>query len=203
MEAKNNYHLQTLQAKRRFLSYDQSALIRKLGLHADSDYLYVNFLCKPYRIDRATGNLFRFAQQSWQSADTHSEVMTLLDLVCDSREDRFLTGRWKQMASFGLLFHQELQEGSNPVAERLSRDLPGLHRACQRLGGVPMPTGDVSYAIELFDGLRIWLQLWQGDDEFPPQIRYLWDENAKQYIRYETMYYAVDLLRRRIQECTT
>lgn len=200
MEAKNNYYLQTLQAKQRFLLYDQSALIRKLGLSADESYLYVNFLCKPYRIDRATGDLFRSVGQTWQPADTHSEVMTLLDFVCDSREDRFLTGRWKQMTSFGLMFHRELLEGRDATADWLSRDLPGLHRACQHLGGTPMPTGDVSYAIELFDGLRIWLQFWQGDEEFPHQIRYLWDENALMYLKYETMYFAVNLLLRRLRE---
>lgn len=198
MEARNNYYLQTLQAKQRFLSYDQSALIKKLGLSADGSYLYVNFLCKPYRIDRTTGDLFRLEGQLWQPADSHSEVMTLLDLVCDSREDRFLSGRWKQMTSFGLLFHRELLEGSDPAAERLSRDLSALHRACRRLGGVPMPTGDVSYAIELFDGLSIWLQLWQGDEEFPPRVRYLWDENALMYLKYETMYFAVNLLLQRL-----
>lgn len=200
MEAKNNYYLQTLQAKQRFLSYDQSALIRKLDLTADENYLYVNFLCKPHRIDRTTGDLFRSTQQTWQPADTHSEVMTLLDLVCDSREDRFLTGRWKQMSSFGLLFHRELLEGRDATADGFSRNLPSLHRACQRLGGIPMPTGDVSYAIELFDGLRSWLQFWQGDDEFPHQIRYLWDENALMYLKYETMYFAVNLLLRRLRE---
>lgn len=200
MEAKNNYYLQTLQAKQHFLSYDQSALIRKLALSADDQYLYVNILCKPYRIDRITGDLFRAEQQIWHHADTHSEVMTLLDLVCDSRENRFLSGRWKQMTSFGLMFHRELLEGRDSTADWFSQNLPGLHLACQRLGGIPMPTGDVSYAIELFDGLRIWLQFWQGDEEFPHQIRYLWDENALMYLKYETMYFAINLLLRRLRE---
>ena len=200
MERTDNYLLQVQQAQRYFLRYDQTALIRKLNLSSDPDYIYVNLLCKPYRICRATGALEAASETGWRSADTHSEVMTLLDLVCDSREDRFLTGRWKQMNSFGLLFHRELLEGRDATADLFSQDLPGLHRACQRLGGIPMPTGDVSYAIELFDGLRIWLQFWQGDDEFPHQIRYLWDENALMYLKYETMYFAVNLLLRRLRE---
>ena len=35
---------------------------------------------------------------------------------------------------------------------------------------------------------------------FLPRLRYLWDENASQYIRYETMYFAIGLLKRRILE---
>ena len=200
MERTDNYQLQVQQAQKYFLRYDQSALIRKLNLAHDANYLYVNLLCKPYRIHRTTGTLESAAGPGWQSANTHSEVMTLLDLLCDSREDRFLSGRWKQMTSFGLMFHRELLEGRDAPADWFARDLPGLHRACQRLGGIPMPTGDVSYAIELLDGLRIWLQFWQGDEEFPHQIRYLWDENALMYLKYETMYFAINLLLRRLRE---
>ena len=74
--------------------------------------------------------------------------------------------------------------------------LPGLPES--RCGEVP--GGDLGYAAELFDGLRIGIQFWFGDEEFFPRVRYLWDENALQYLRYETMYFAVSLLRRRIGE---
>ena len=50
-------------------------------------------------------------------------------------------------------------------------------------------------AIEVMDGLKIALQFWHSDEEFPAQIRYFWDENALQYVRYETMYFAVGHLR--------
>ena len=60
--------------------------------------------------------------------------------------------------------------------------------------------GDVGYGIVLFDGLKIGIQLWLGDEEFPSALKYMWDENALMYIRYETMYYAVGLLRRWIME---
>ena len=73
---------------------------------------------------------------------------------------------------------------------------------CKVLGAEAIPGGDMGYAFELFEGLKIGLLFWHGDEEFLPRIRYLWDENAKQYIRYETMYYAVTLLRRRIAEVT-
>ena len=58
--------------------------------------------------------------------------------------------------------------------------------------------GDAAYAFEIFDGLGVAVQLWLGDDEFPPNLRFLWDENADQYIRYETMYFAKALLLSRI-----
>ena len=134
-------------------------------------------------------------------ANSYEEVMTLLDLVCDSREDRHLSGRWKNMSAFGLQFHQNLLEGTrDPWAEAFQADQEGFRRACIALGGKPLPNGDIAYAIELFDGLPVALQLWLGDEEFPPSLRLKWDENASMYIRYETMYFAKALLLDRIAD---
>ena len=50
-----------------------------------------------------------------------------------------------------------------------------------------------------FEDLRIAVQFWHGDEEFSPRLRFLWDAAADQYLRYETMYYALGLLRTRLQ----
>ena len=87
-----------------------------------------------------------------------------------------------------------------PWALRFQSDPEGLRRACIALGGVPFEKGDVAYAIEVFDGLQVVLQLWLGDEEFPPRLRLMWDENALMYLKYETMYFAKNLLLMRIAE---
>ena len=201
MIRKNNYLIQAQQAKTRFLTYDQQKLIRKFDLQFDEQYLYANLLCKQYRIDRVTGDLQRRDGAVWNDGNTYEEVMTLLDLLCDSRDDRCLAHTWQNMQTFGLQFHQNLlEERRDPTAERVDRNPQLLHRAAKALGAEAITGGDIGYAFELFDGLKIGLLFWHGDDEFLPRIRYLWDANAKQYIRYETMYFAVDLLLRRIRE---
>ena len=201
MERRDNYKTQAQQAMQYFLSYDQDELIRKLGCPADGQYLYVKLLDRLHRICRTTGRIQKQAGTEWMSADSHAEVMTLLDLVCDSREDRHISGRWKQMQAFGLMFHQNLlEEGEDPFARMLGEDPHGAAEVCRALGGVEMECGDISFAIELFDGMRIWLQFWDGDEEFPARVRWLWDENALMYLKYETMYFAVGLLRQRIRE---
>ena len=193
--------IQAQQAKARFLTYDQAKIIDKFALQADEVYIYVNFLCKQYRISRQTGDL-RYSQSSdWLDGNSYEEVMTLLDLLCDSRDDRFLTGRWKSMTSFGLMFHRELTEQRRDAfADRIDQAPNAFRQACLALQGIPTPGADIGYALELFDGLRIAIQFWHGDEEFFPQVRYLWDENALQYLRYETMYFAVALLQQRILE---
>ncbi len=201
MERKDNYRIQADQAKQTFLRYDQQKLIQKLKLKSDLDYLYTELFSQPYRIHRRTANIERQKNGEWTSANSHSEVMTLLDLICDSREDRYLSCRWKNMQSFGLMFHQNLLEDQkDPYAERFNADPEGFRRACEALKGSPLPNGDIAYAIEVFDGLPIAIQLWLGDEEFPPRLRFLWDENALMYLKYETMYFAKALLLRRLME---
>ena len=121
--------------------------------------------------------------------------MTLLDLICDSRPDRRPSGEWKSMQSFGLQFHSSLLEnGVDPWAELFAENPGGFARACMALGGRPLPEGDAAFAIEAFDGLRVGIQLWIGDEEFPSRLKIMWDSNALQYLRYETMYFAKALL---------
>lgn len=201
MERKDNYAQHARQAKQRFLTYDQQKLVEKLGLKADEAYLYMTFLSWPYRISRSTGDVEYFRAGSWQDGNSYGEVMTLLDLVCDSRENRWLACRWKNMRDFGLMFHGNLLENpADPWAEAFQADPEGFRNGCLALGGKPLPNGDIAYAIELFDGLCIVLQLWFGDEEFPPNLRTLWDENALMYLKYETMHFARGLLLSRIRE---
>ena len=201
MARTNNYLIQAQQAKERFTSYDQEQLIAKLNLRFDETYLYVPMLAEIHRIHRKTGDISRAATSGWVDSNSYEEVMTLLDLVCDSKENRFLTGRWKSLTDFGLMFLRSLLEGkAYPWAEKFQADPEGFRKACRSLGGKPFDCGDISYAIELFDGLSILVQLWFGDEEFPANLRFLWDENALMYIKYETMHFARGLLLERIAE---
>ncbi len=104
------------------------------------------------------------------------------------------------MAEFGHAFHQKLLEEKDPDAAIFQSRPDRFRAACETLGGIPLSTGDIAYAIEVFDGLKLAVQLWLGDEEFPARLRYLWDENALMYLKYETMYYARGLLLERLKE---
>lgn len=199
MARTDNYRIQAQQAKACFLTYDPEALAKKLHTTLDDDFLYTSLFGQRYRVSRKTGDLQRLEEGVWHDGNSYEEVMTLLDLICDSRDDRHVSGRWKAMQDFGLQFHQKLlEDGRDPWAERFQAGLPAFRRACLALGGTPLSVGDAAYGFEIFDGLKVAVQLWLGDDEFPPNLRFLWDENADQYIRYETMYFAKALLLNKI-----
>lgn len=201
MTRTNNYLIQAQQAKQLFAAYDQEKIIRKLALTYDETWLYTAMLSETYRIHRQSGDIFQKTENGWADANTFEEVMTLLDLLCDSREDRHPAGKWKSTTDFGRTFHRNLNEGkADPWAEAFQADPEGFRRACLSLGGTPFAQGDIAYTMEFFDGLPILIQLWFGDEEFPASLRFLWDENALMYLRYETMYFAQGLLLDKIKE---
>lgn len=195
MERRNNYAVAAAQARSLFAGYDHEALARKLGVRLDGEYLYPSMLSRPYRIRRSNGDISRLDGTVWVEANGFDESLTLLDLVCDSREDRSISGRWKAMGNFGHQFHQTLLEQADPWAQYLQEHPAEMEAACRALHGGKYPIGDSAYVIPLFEDLSVLLKLTYGDDEFPASVHWFWDENALQYLKYETMYYAVGLLR--------
>lgn len=200
MEKQDNYKIQVTQAKKLFLTYDQQELIARCRLRFDEQYLYTTLLGEMYRICRTSGDMERLRDGQWVDGNGFNEVMTILDWLCDSREDRYITGRWINIVSHGHYFHSNLQEDAqDPCAVLFDQNPEAFALACKALGGEELPGADMGYAIELIDDLRILVQLWHGDEEFPPRLRFLWDENTHRYLRYETTWYAVGLLRKRIR----
>lgn len=201
MKGRDNYKIQAAQAKKLFLTYDQQELISRCRLRHDREYFYISFLNELYRISRGSGDMERLQAGSWVDGNSFGEVMTILDWLCDSRPDRYISGRWINLVTHGHYFHRQLQEEqADPNAVLFDQNPEGFKRACQALGGKPMGGADIGYVIELIDGLCVFLQLWHSDEEFPPNLRCLWDENTTSYLRYETTWFALGLLMDRIKE---
>ena len=198
---KDNYLLTVQNAKKHFLTYDQQKLIAKHKLAFDDYFLYMPMLGKTYRICRATGSIT--TPDSHREVEDFGEVMTLLDMLCDSKENRSLTGNFLSLQSFGLQFHQNLLEQKpSDACLFFDRQPQALHYACRRLGGIPFKGADIAYRLPLFDDCPIVLQFWHGDDEFYPRMRWLFDENALSCIRYETMHYAIGFILRRLRNAS-
>lgn len=196
MKLTDNYTIQMIQAQQRFLTYDQEQILQKCPIPHDEAYFYPVMLGQRYRLHRRTGTLERQQDGQWQDANRFNEVMTLLDWLCDCKPNRSLVGMMTGIQNFGHQFHQSLvEDGEDPFAAGFDRSPESLHSACRALGGTPLGGCDIGYAIELFDSLLIGIKFWRSDEEFPAQIRWFLDANALQYLRYETMYYAVGLLK--------
>ncbi len=201
---KDNYAVSADNARLLFLKEDQEKLIRKFSLRADYRYLYVRFLDMTYRIERKSGLIQRSVDcLSYTEDSSHQAALSIFDYLCWSREGRKLSNQWVSLQNLGYSFHTGSIEGGgwfSGWAERFSGRTGELEEALKRLGGQKMPSADVSSVLWLFDELPVYLQFWDGDDEFPPRLFFLWDSNTIQYIHYETAFYLIELLMRRIAE---
>ena len=85
---RDNYAIQAEDARLRFLTYDQSAM----PVQKDAKYLYLPFCGFDYRISRADGHIFRRVGDNWLPADSHGEVLTIFDYLCDAKPHRTPAG---------------------------------------------------------------------------------------------------------------
>jgi hypothetical protein len=193
MKTENNYAIMTSQARERFLTYDQEAMIRKFGLSADQEFLYLSFAGAPCRIRRTDGTLFCQENGIFQEGG-FNESLSVYDILCCPTEHPSLSGRWESLSSLGGIIGAG--HSSSSMMDRYTSDFSGkaeqLDRACLRLGGRPASTGDVSYILPVFDFFPTWFQFWDGDEEFPASIRFLWDSNTFQFLHYETLWYIMN-----------
>ena len=199
-----NYERMLASAQALFVRQDQEAIIHRWHLAHDDGGLYADYMGQTLRIDRRTGAISHAREPApgeYRAAGFVDDGMALFDLLTRSPVRPVPSGRWASISTLGgiigaghdrTLSHEE-------TAARFQDRCDALARACERLGGVPEGKGDVSYAIPVFRDFRILFQFWDGDDEFPASIKYLFDENALRYMHYETLWYVMRCLEDRLE----
>ena len=130
---RDNYALQAESARIRFLTYDQEAM----SVEKDADFLHLPFCGVPYRISRADGHIFRLENGRWVPADSHGEVLTLFDYLCDARPHRRAAGEFVSLASLGNHVHTSLNIHSGDLEKAIDAAPAAFCRSCETLGGIP------------------------------------------------------------------
>ena len=193
---RDNYALQAESARLRFLTYDQSAM----PVQKDGDYLYLRFCGSDYRISRADGHIFRQSGETWHPADSHGEVLTIFDYLCDAKPGRAPAREAVSMAFLGGHVHSGLAAASGSLERTIDQNPESFRRACLALGGREAPGGDLCFDLDLFPDLPVQLRFWHADEDFPPSLDLLWDRNTLQFLRYETTWFAAGVLRSKLRE---
>jgi hypothetical protein len=69
---------------------------------------------------------------------------------------------------------------------RLVRELRGgieaFRRAAEALGGEPLAIGNAGYVFTVLPRVHLGLVYWEGDEEFPSQVRVLFEDTAAHYM---------------------
>lgn len=201
----NNYEKMRDQMRPCFLTYDQEEMIRKFSLRSDSEYLYLAFCGRQYRVSRNSG-IVEWSEDGFQTCTPgdFEESMTIYDVLCYSKPDCCLSGEYAPSSSLKGVVLTRMSAGEvsdHRITRYFDANVQRLEHACVALGGVPEGTGDVAYRIPVFDFLPVRFSFWRSDEDFPAEVRMLWDTNILSFMHFETIWYAAGHLLRRIEEC--
>lgn len=190
----DNYDKQVMISRKLFLNYDQQQMIEKFCLRADEQYIYLSMLNQLYRISRESGAVETEAGE----CRNFNVTMTLYDVLCCSTKKPRLAHQWVTPANLQMLSTSpDTDTFTRRYAEAFSGKTELLWTACQQIGGrrPEVSAGaDVCWEFDLFPFLPIQFRFWDKDEEFPAQIKLLWDKNTLDFMHFETTYYAMGLL---------
>lgn len=197
----DNYARALEYARGLFLKWDQQKIIARCKLRHDDHYLYLNFLGEPWRIERASGTAQRITNETTVNAN-FSEGLSIYDYLCGDEPFPALSGRFCPVNSLPHVA-QSSSPSTGDYHQRFANDLqehiPALKKAVARLGIAPFPKGDIACLFPVFDGFNVVFQFWEGDEDFPPSVCFLWDENTLGYLKYETTYYVMGCFLEKLQ----
>ena len=199
----SNYEIMKKQMSSEFVKYDQEKMIRKFGLKADENYIYIRFVERDYRINRTNGKV------TWSSdgfmtetEGDYNEAMTIYDVLCNSRDDctaaytyspvTMLKNTVKSTGVGGNFFQK--------TADRCAGKLQQLEKVLYRIGKKAEFKGDVAAYINAFDFLPIVVQFWDADDEFSAVLKFMVDENIQDFMHFETVMFMLSHVANRICE---
>lgn len=75
-----------------------------------------------------------------------------------------------------------------------------LETVCELLGEKLDLKGDVAAKLYPFTFLPVIIQYWEADEEFPANLKFMFDENILDYIHFETIFFMMGHIVKRIEE---
>lgn len=184
-----------LAARQHFLEYDPAVLAGRPGVTDGGDYLTTCFFGQQARICKADGVITLDGKLA-----NFGEGLSLYDWLCDGRPDAVASGEYCAVGSLPgvLVSGSGLVMSADGLAAKIHGVPERFHAACARLDAAPIPMGDIGYCVPIFPGISVCLKFYFADEEFPPQLTFLWDKNILQFVRYETVYYIAGCLTTRL-----
>ena len=164
MKAITNYDKTKNSMAHVFLQYDQATMIHKYSLKHDSDWLYITFVNRIYRINRKTGNV-QWSDNDFEAVHeaNHNEAMSIYDVLCYSKDKCHLSHEFVNINSLSSVRTGNLSQNSGffqNTADFFNGKTVELRNACIALSGKKLEKGDVAFELKLFPFLPIIIRFW-------------------------------------------
>ena len=184
-----------------FAGMDHEELKTRFSLEGDSDALFITYFGQRYRLDRKSGEI-AFVEEPGREISFNT-AMVIYHLFYYSRPGARVKGEFvpfrqvKRAAPFEAAYKRNILE---PFARTFGGQMEKLESACQRLGGRPIPQGDVGYVIDAFSCMPLTVVFWDRDEEFEAQANILFDADITDFLHEETVVLVAEELTRRLAE---
>ena len=190
---RDNYEIAKENARRLFLTFDQSEVEARPFLSYDSAGFYLMFAGQNCRVSRKTGTVeLQQADGSWEEAGFNT-ALTVYDLLCYSRPEARASGIFVTIGQLNSVFTSSANSDFyRSYAGWCNDHQDALNAACRKMGGVPADfKGDIAWQLPMTGFLPIVLQFWEADEEFPPSLTLLVDSRILDFMHFETVWYAI------------
>ena len=183
------------QSIERFLKYDQEKMISILNLPHDQETIHIDFLGKTYTIYRNSGELML----GERLADL-DEMASIYEFLTTATHLPNETNDWRSIASLCTNTTDTSLGRYVEYLQPFEGKMALMQEACTKLGGVPANKGDVSSLIPVFNGITVWFQYWEADDEFPASVQFLWDASIVDFFRWSILWNIMTCITNRMKE---
>lgn len=187
-QKQSNYDKVIEEWRLRFLKMDQEALIEKFQLESDEMAVYLTYFNHKMRIDRFTGIITYLEEpQKIAGFNTCMDVYNLFHYSIDIPVASGILVPFRQVKRVYPFEAAYKRTVLKTLQETFSGHVEELRKACEKLGGKPLPQGDVGYQLSVYPFLDIAVYFWDADDEFEAQANMLFDSNITDFLHEENV----------------
>lgn len=144
-------------------------------------YLDIPLWSKPVHI--SFPDLVAYDPINVQELSTSTQALLLYHLV--TSDGAPLQCHWVSFAELpgGRFYNQAFQGYSgNELVRAFGNDIEAFRRVCIQINGITESIGDAAFHFEVLPRLPVLLVYWQGDEDFPPSIKVLFDASACHHV---------------------
>lgn len=190
MEGRESNYVKVMERWRQdFLTWDQEALCRKVGIDTyDGEAIRLDYFGIPHEIDRRTGRISCPGRPGHEPG--FDETLAIYNFLYYAEEGAANSGEWvhfRDVKSAGVFEGAFERQVLGPFAAYFAGRPEAFREAGERLGYAPLNYGDGAFQVPAFFCIPLRVIFWDGDEEFPAKVNILFDKNITSFIHPESV----------------